>query len=117
MADLTKCQMSDEPSIGFSNEVPKTWDFDRGDVVSAVTSTLEVQEVEINAPSLGYQRGYASGQQDANPQSNEGNDSSASGSRSSSDNPASDVNNGSEAFSSPVEDNEPIRGDVVRLSG
>ncbi|MCD9645342.1 hypothetical protein HAX54_034198 [Datura stramonium] len=74
----------------------------------------EVQEVEINAPSLGYQTRFAARQQAANPQSKEGNDSLASESSSSSGSPDSDAGSGNEDSSSPIEDTEPIRGDIIK---
>ncbi|MCD7455030.1 hypothetical protein HAX54_026813 [Datura stramonium] len=74
----------------------------------------EVQEVEINAPSSGYQTRSAASQKVANPPSDEGNDSSADGSSSSSDNPDSDKGSDNEAFSNPVEDTKPMRGDIIK---
>ncbi|MCD9559828.1 hypothetical protein HAX54_018133, partial [Datura stramonium] len=74
----------------------------------------EVQEVEINAPSIGYQTRSAARQQVANPQSNEGYDSSVDKSSSSSDNLDSNEGSNNEASSSLVEDTELIRGDIIK---
>ncbi|MCD9560237.1 hypothetical protein HAX54_018741 [Datura stramonium] len=99
----------DETSIVSSKVVVRTWNLKASEIMSYKFQTTrggarrsrdlrnentdcegESQEVGTNAPSPSYQTRFAARQQAANPQSDEGNDNSADGSSSSSDNPNSD---------------------------
>ncbi|MCD7457020.1 hypothetical protein HAX54_033915 [Datura stramonium] len=74
----------------------------------------DIKEVGTAKLTPGYQTRSAARQQAEAPQSNEGNDSSVGVSSSSSEIPNSNEGSGNEATSSPTEDTETIRGDIIK---
>ncbi|MCD9560507.1 hypothetical protein HAX54_019202, partial [Datura stramonium] len=103
-----------QPTIGGARRRSEKAETTRHLLDETIDSEGEVQEVGTNAPSPGYQTRSATRQQAVNPQFDEGSDTSAGGSSSSSDSPNSDEGSGNEAISIPIEDTKPIRVDIIK---